>query len=296
MKKTKTSGSKNPTVNLAINKSRIKQYDSGKKVPSYYLEKGQEFQIEIYNPTPENVLATIKLNNKEIEGGLVVRPGERVFLDRFLNSNKRFLFDTYLVENTKSTKKAIESNGDIEVAFFKEIITKPKDIQVYKVGIGEDISGNAPFTFNTLNNTTGGTNLHNNIISTNGPIFTPCGTTTSDVSFTTTTSSTNNNMLNFSNPESSVSLDSLSLSKNKLNISKKRVSLETGRVEKGSKSNQQLKKAGGEFELISYHVVRFKLLPKSEQLITSKQYLTKYCTNCGAKCKTKFCPFCGTKQ
>lgn len=120
MKKEKTSGPNNPTVHLAINKGRVKKYGKNKSIPSYYLENKQEFQIELYNPTQGNILTTIKLNDNPISGGLIIRAGERIFLDRYLDSNKKFLFDTYEVENKKSAQKAIELNGDIEVAFFKE--------------------------------------------------------------------------------------------------------------------------------------------------------------------------------
>ena len=87
-----TGGQPTPTANLAINKSRVKLYNKNEKVPTYYLQKGQEFQIELYNPTRDKILAKIHLNGKPIaQGGLVLRPGERVFLDAILmfliNSN-----------------------------------------------------------------------------------------------------------------------------------------------------------------------------------------------------------------
>ncbi len=97
-----------PTANLAINKSRLKVYGKKSEVPTYYLNKGQEFQIELFNPTTNNVLAKISLNGKPIaQGGLVLRPGERAFLDRYIDIARKFKFDTYEVADTNEVKQAI---------------------------------------------------------------------------------------------------------------------------------------------------------------------------------------------
>ena len=110
-----------PTANLAVNKSRIKIYNKQGEMPTYYLQKGQEFQIELFNPTTHVVLAKITLNGNPIsQGGLVLNPGQRVFLERYLDIAKKFLFDTYEVANTKEVQKAIENNGDFKVEFFRE--------------------------------------------------------------------------------------------------------------------------------------------------------------------------------
>ena len=110
-----------PSANLTINKSRLPIYNKNAKMPTYYLTKGQEFQIELFNPTADIILAKIKLNNKSIsQGGLVLKPGERVFLERYLDVAKKFLFDTYEVSGGSEAQKAIEQNGDFSVEFYKE--------------------------------------------------------------------------------------------------------------------------------------------------------------------------------
>ena len=120
-----------PTANIAVNKSRIKLYSKGVEMPTYYLQKGQEFQIELFNPTSDVVLAKVNLNGKPIsQGGLVLNPGQRVFLERYLDVAKKFLFDTYEVSNTEEVKKAIEDNGDFKVEFFKEIVPIAPPINV----------------------------------------------------------------------------------------------------------------------------------------------------------------------
>ena len=110
-----------PSANICINKSRVKLYNKSGEMPTYYLQKQTEFQIELFNPTTDVVLAKITLNNNSIsQGGLILNPGQRIFLERYLDIPKKFLFDTYEVSNTNEVKKAIENNGDFKVEFFKE--------------------------------------------------------------------------------------------------------------------------------------------------------------------------------
>ena len=267
-----TSG-QNPTVNLAINKSRIKKYGKKKSIPTYYLDKGQEFQIELYNPNQDKVLATIKLNGKIMLGSLVLRPGERVFLDRYLDSNNKFLFDTYDVDDSESAKKAIQKNGDLEVSFFREISHPPYNNYNHSYAGKINLNyGTSNLDYGTLDNnlytgnvTTNLTNISKTNVSTDSLSFLTCGS----VGAGTTT------------PDA------------KLDVTR---SIETGMIDKGSESDQDLIPTHGYFEMVSFHVVEYKLLPKSQKKATALDYYKKYCGNCGAKCKTKFCSQCGAKQ
>ena len=49
---------------------------------------------------------------------LVIKPGQRVCLDRYIETAKKFKFNTYSVEDTKETKEAIIKNGDIKLYFY----------------------------------------------------------------------------------------------------------------------------------------------------------------------------------
>ena len=58
-----------------------------------YLQDSEEFQIELFNPLSECVLADIKLNGQPIsKTGLVLKPGQRFYLDCFIDDNKKFKF------------------------------------------------------------------------------------------------------------------------------------------------------------------------------------------------------------
>jgi hypothetical protein len=105
-----------PTAFVTKSKQRVKQYNR-----TVYLNSGDEFELELFNPTQSKVLAKIKLNGVYISmAGIVLRPGERVYLERYLDSARKFLFNTYTVSDDPDTRQAIEKNGLVEVEFYKE--------------------------------------------------------------------------------------------------------------------------------------------------------------------------------
>lgn len=254
---------------IAVNKSRLKIYNKEKKIPTYYLKKGQEFQFELFNPTSDTLLAKITLNGKVIsQGGLVLNPGQRVFLERYLDDAKKFMFDTYEVESTEEVKKAIQDNGDIKIEFFKE----------------RSIISNIDWTFTS--NGYFGNNSYRNI-----------------GSYYSNTKGLENNVSSYCSNLNDLTLDLAnkdilrkSVSDSGRKLSKK--TMETGRVEKGSDSNQTFKHVNKTFEYWPSNIIEYKLLPVSEKINSSDDIKIKvYCTQCGAKLgKTdKFCSQCGHK-
>ena len=109
-----------PSVYVTINKNRIKHYDSLTKV---YMNDNQDFELELFNPTTDVLLAKIKLNGHNESNGLILKPGERVFLERHLDDNKKLCFKTYSVNKNNETMNAIKYNGDITVEWYKEDTT-----------------------------------------------------------------------------------------------------------------------------------------------------------------------------
>jgi len=285
-----------PTAGLAVNKSRMKLYTKTGEIPTYYLQKGQEFQIELFNPTRDVILAKISLNNTVIsQGGLVLNPGQRVFLDRYLDVSKKFLFDTYEVSNTDEVKEAIANNGDIKVEFFREEkqeiyfpIHTPRIYYTKTLGNHHFPStpmdylrcGSTGYESGTLSTSAGLTN--NTTLTSGSASFNCCDSTPlmdslSNKSFEVKKSSVNG-------------LRSISIAKKKI---------ETGRVEEGSHSDQTFKYVNKSFENWAFHTIEYKLLPVSQKVNTAEDINVKvYCTNCGAKLgKTdKFCAKCGTKK
>lgn len=302
MKQTISAPNTVPTANIAVNKSRLKVYKNAGSLPTYYLQKGQEFSIELANPTTDVVLAKVILNGKPIsQGGLVLNPGQRIYLERYLDVAKKFLFDTYEVSGSAEMKAAIADNGDIRVEFYRE-----RQVYINNYYNGTITISNPIWTSNHGNYITG---TPNNLLcgstSTGGVAavgsttlgltglsgaITNAGITSSNASYSSIQNCASSFTSSIPTPiKKSLKLRSASASK----------SIETGRVEKGGDSEQELKYVNKTFEYSAFHTVEYKMLPVSQKINTDEDINVKvYCTNCGAKLgKTdKFCASCGTKK
>ena len=101
-----------PTLFITKDKHRVKQHGN----QTVYLKNGEEFELELFNPTPKKVLAQITLNEISLGNGIILRPGERVFLERYLDDAKKFIFETYTVDkNNKQVLDAIKGAGAQEL-------------------------------------------------------------------------------------------------------------------------------------------------------------------------------------
>jgi rubrerythrin len=112
----------NPTAHITRKKSRLKMYNGN----TVFLNDKDNFEFEIHNPTQKSVLCKIKLNGEYIStGGVVIRPGQRVFLERFLDTNNKFEFSAYEVKDTSANRTAIDLNGDVRIEFYNEQTHQP---------------------------------------------------------------------------------------------------------------------------------------------------------------------------
>jgi hypothetical protein len=111
-------GFMSPTANIAVNRNRLKSY--GEKI---YLKDKTHFEIELFNPKTTKVLAKIYLDGQLISSsGIILNPGQRVFLERWLDEPRKFLFETYEVEDSTEAKGAIRENGKVKVEFYDQFI------------------------------------------------------------------------------------------------------------------------------------------------------------------------------
>lgn len=308
MKTTTSVSDKKP--NAWVVKTSDRGRKSIKKGNRVYLDDGESFEIEIFNPLKESVLADIKVNNSSVcKTGLVIRPGERFYLDCFIDDKKKFIFKTYEVEDTNESKESISYNGTIEVFFYKEEVFSlknwnnkfrtvierhyypyhPYNYPYYNPYIyngyttlggysGSTLGGSAIGVCNTggFGTTTGSITLNNS----NTSLY----TNISNVTFGTSGTSTLTSGTSFTN--TSVNCGGIA-----------NANIETGRVEKGAKSDTKFSEIDMEFE--KYHVsnVIYKLLPNSQKPTETKDLETtqKFCGECGRSNteKNKFCPDCG---
>jgi hypothetical protein len=159
----------NPTAHITKKKSRLKVYNGH----IVFLNDKDNFEFEIHNPKQKSVLVKIKINGEYIStSGVVLKPGQKVFLERFLDTNNKFEFSTYMIDPTTPNWSAIELNGDILIEFYDEQ------------------------TITTFNNFLGSTNGFTTINTTGSPYYGNVTFTTSNgVSTFTTTNTTYNNSI-----------------------------------------------------------------------------------------------------
>lgn len=284
---------------IAINKKLCKEYnDASKGVDNFivYLNDGDEFQIQLFNPTNRVIGAKLKFNNEHkgwtsSNNYIVLRPGERVWLERFLDCHDKFVFNTYEVSNSRQVLEAIKDNGDITVEFYYEDNSNRSG----NITISRPILYSEPFTF-VPDIVYCGNNISGSI---------KCGTNLCTVSEDSNSISAVSQTLGItSNPSATTTAGSAYYSdsaytttKKEYNPHKSDKTVETGRVEHGSYSGQNFKNVYYDFESWPFVTKNFKLLPVSRKQYSEHDLKKVYCTNCGKKLlsKFKFCPACGTK-
>jgi len=312
----------NPTARIGVNRNLV---PTGTNV---YLKSGQEFEIELYNPTQYNVLAKIYINGEAVsDSGLIIKPGRREWLERYIDKPRKFKFDTYEVEAGNSdVKAAIKNNGSIKIEFYKE---KTKNDGSYLILDGSWNNWNKPFqpipnwqmppsfppqpdiwfgpsynpiyggTITTSNGVVGttvnGTKHKTTLNADNSLNLFNCSTTNVNAAYSSNTIAGD---FNFSNDmlkeESMPELNMMGV--NSVKSAEPKLE-ETGRIEAGSKSSQTFTYVDMDFELWVLSRVEYKLLPLSKKPVVASE-INVYCTSCSTKQKKsswKFCPTCGGK-
>ena len=305
MSHTTTNGA--PVAFVTKGRQRLKQFEN-----TVYLNNGDEFEIELFNPTQNKVLAKIELDGKSIGSGIVLRPAERVFLERYLDIARKFLFETYKVTGSnEQVKQAIAKNGGLSVKFYNEYITPTYPHTLWG---GNGIYFGSTNTFGTEYSNYSTTNMPfgstiTNTNSTSTGLNSAVGSTlTSNNFFHDSTASNSGTKTLRTSGLGEVTTDSMSFMSQDLERktspirspktrSKLSKEIETGRVEKGSSSNQNFTYDSTSFLSYPSWTSEWKILPTSQKMLV-KEDLQVFCTQCGIKRKKdshKFCPSCGAK-
>lgn len=263
---TSSCGVNSCTAHITTSRNRSKVYGN-----SVYFKDGQRFEIELFNPNTIPYLAKININGKPIStSGIVLKPGQRVYLERFIDSNNKFVFETYEIEKNNEAPNAVINNGLVEISFHQE----------------QTISGYFS-SYNTFTTSTPGTTY-----CTNNPdtYFTSTG-----IVGNTGNSGITGNAMDLSYGGSTISNTSSFTSSfmNDSNTKGLNASIETGRLEKGESFIQTT----GNFSPFPTFSISYRLTPESEKPVEIEK-LRNYCTGCGNRIKKdtwKFCPSCGEK-
>jgi len=258
-----------PTAHITLNKSRIKTYPYNQ----IFMADGSEFQIELDNCTTSVWLAIISVNGEKIsESGLVLKPGEHIFLDtpNIGSGGKKckFKFETYEIEQGRS--HLVADNGKVKIEFYKER-TLPQWITYTYIQPDPYVPyWDRGFYYSSAGAVSGG------MVDTGGSI----------------TVSNNDQSITLNSSGLSAQVDTIGLV-----ASKSVPTEETGRIEKGSKSKQKFYKTNYDFESFASYTEEFQIFPLSKRVVNIQEATREYCTQCGKKRKINFnfCPKCGQK-
>lgn len=295
--------SNNEMAKIAINKSLLKEYKTNTDPRVVYMNNGDEFQIQLFNQEQDTIGAEVSINGKVIPGILVIRPGERIWLERYLTEQSKFKFTTYEVDDPdedSSVARAIANNGTIEIKFYRE---KPKrnywnDNITWTTSSSDVITKLTDYSWDVENKITS-KGLTGDNIWLNARTCT-CDSADNNatlLSLNTTCCNAVTNSALPSTPNTHFSTKRINTENAYSSATPVSNKIETGRIDKGSYSNQILKHVNIEFENWHFKKEVIKILPSSRKPYTSSDIKKIYCTNCGRKINTKykFCPYCGTK-
>lgn len=253
----------NPEAHIACCGNRMKSYtEEGEK--RIYMEDGAEFQLEFYNNSSYYVKADITINGTQQNSALVLRPYQRFFLDRFMDEQKKFKFNTFLTGNDdiEKLKEIIEKNGRIKIEFYKECQQPNWNWNTYVSDTGNFGFGDMTLGMDDNSLSRGMSNTISNGILGEEPSAFSC---------------------RVDQPKE----------------------IETGRVEEGSKSNQDFSVSNRIFDAFSSSVFEYHIMPTSHRPRKAKKNrdvivaddIRTYCPGCGRRLKRgwNFCAGCGKK-
>lgn len=309
-------------ASIAINKSLCKEFTTSQSNRTVYLENGQEFQIQLFNPFTFTIGVDISMNGEMLSKTLIIKPGQRIWLERYFENNRKFKFETYTVDNNDSAvEAAIAKNGNIKLEFYKEVRVK-SDLtftsHVFSTATHdswnskntyEDVYKNPDVFIDTFD-------LYKDYASTTtakefSQAFTSnctsecsanfvsasldSGVLTGNIGAITTSGSTIPNTTVLYNVDNSI--NSVDCAVTTSYSMPERKEKETGRIGEGSISYQKFTDMDIKLADFPFSVEEIKILPMSEKPYTASDLQKIYCCECGRKLNTKykFCPFCGTK-
>lgn len=307
--------SREPHAIITSNRQELKLYHGN----NYYLNDGNNFEIRIFNPLAFKLGVQIIFNGiKKSEKLLVLNPGQDVTLDRFIDEQRKMVYETYEVNgNSESVQKAIENNGLIEIKFYKEK--------------GQKCNFNTKLNYSSPNTTVRSSGLPHytstptlvggRVIDRNAamkkwsPVLDKLGVTTDEkrswlaeyaelhqlnenIGYSTLSNCNGMGTVSSSNNIDNSEYVAENIDKNiKYAEYIAETKLETGRIEVGETSDQNMKEVHADFESDPIKIVTYKLLPISQKAIESKE-IRQYCTSCGLRIRKDswvFCPSCGEK-
>jgi len=259
----------NPQAFVSVKNNRVKSYEHEGET-RIYLEENTEFELELYNDSDDYVKADVTINGVKQSSALVLQPHQRYYLDRFMDEQVKLKFNTFMTGNddVEKLKEIIEKNGRLKIEFYQE--SKPRPLITYTT---------------------------NNVVWDNYGGTCDMGLTRGIVG--------DSIQCNSSGQQSAKNMKSSLYNTRR---SEKPEEIETGRIEAGSKSNQDFVQTYKSFSYwptatFEYHIVPKSHKPKEMKLKNMKRDvivvddIRTYCPDCGRRVKKgwQFCAGCGHK-
>ena len=289
-----------PSVVVTSNRNELKLYQGNQ----IYLNDGDNFELRFFNPLAEKIGVEIMFNGiKKGDSYLVLNPGQDLILDRFLDEQRKMIFETYVVDgNNEAAVKAIQQNGLISFNFYKEYYNYNTSLYNHNMNIDYNFPPKQPKYKKSKGygysgpGTSGASGLYgtsgiSGCVGSPGFSMSGCGGGTSTSSniyskvFSTIFTSFDSN---FGTMKSATTSYTSTCAPNQL---------ETGRIEMGDISDQKLKSVNAQFALTPFHTISYKLMPYSAMNREIGE-VRMYCSECGYRLRKEtwsFCPKCGTK-
>jgi len=252
--------------------------------------------LRFFNPLREQLGVEIIFNGfKKSDSYLILKPGQDVILDRFIDDKHKMLFETYTIDsNNSDSVEAIQNNGDIIFNFYKGRYYNPYNQTIFGSTYGSfSTSGHSGKSGTSGSPGVSGTPTN---VRRKGLQTEQIKSKWSPIDSTKHTDS-----INYFSSTTTFSGDFNSTSFTDFNVTNKNSRtynpLETGRIEKGDISEQTLKSVDIKFESFPFYSMSYKMLPlstKSKEISEIRQY----CDSCGYRVRKQswsFCPKCGNK-
>lgn len=269
-----------PSVVVTSNHNELKLYQGN----IVYLNDGDNFELRFFNPLQEKIGVEIMFNGiRKGDGYLVLNPGQDLTLDRFLDEQRKMLFETYTINgNNKEAVEAIEKNGVISFNFYKEYYSNSN--QQKNVNVDYNFP---PKPMNSMNGMMGMKGMTGNFgsIGQSGTLSNTYSTLCMGI--------VAENYIDYSEYVAENLNSDIKYSK----YIAEKLDLETGRIEKGDISDQRLKDINMNFTSSPFHSMTYRLMPYSTMNREIGE-IRQYCSECGyrlRKSSWKFCPSCGTE-
>lgn len=268
-----------------------------------YLKNGQEFQIFLKNYRGIPVMVELTINGETEKETIILDPGERLFLERYLSTNNKFKFNTYKISN--NVKKLIENNVkelgvitarvySLQSVYSDTPVTSTTIPKVqYIVDYFRQPVFNGYRSFQTFNNEQF-MGTRSNISGYVSSSYTSCNNMASSL---------NNN--EFQTYTSYCVNEDVESEKNSQNLAKEKLQevntqTEFGAIERGNYSDQKFEgcpdfKKGMFLESYTIHI--YPISAQSSEEKSNRIEGAIYCSVCGRKQKhgQKYCPADGTK-